>query len=217
MKILCIADKIDPLIYSDRIKSRFGDIGMILAAGDLNLDYYGFIVTNLNKPLLFVFGNHNLKELGQFKKEYGDIQSPLFPVRRKSYGSLFTGGKVRREKGVIIAGAGGCMKYNKGPNQYSEAGMFFTLLKLVPVLIWNKIFHGRYLDILLTHAPPYGIQDGKDRCHTGFKSFLLFNRLFKPLYHIHGHIHLYDLNTNRKTVYKDTTVMNAYNHVVIEV
>jgi Icc-related predicted phosphoesterase len=35
----------------------------------------------------------------------------------------------------------------------------------------NKLLHKRYVDIMITHAPPFGIHDQSDRCHRGFKSF----------------------------------------------
>ncbi|MGH0052338.1 MAG: metallophosphoesterase, partial [Sphaerochaetaceae bacterium] len=60
MKLLCIADETDPLVYSKNIASRYADIDAVIAAGDLPLKYYEFIISTLNKPLFFVFGNHNL-------------------------------------------------------------------------------------------------------------------------------------------------------------
>ena len=60
MKILCVSDEVDPLVYSPRIKERFGDVEFVVAAGDLPMDYLEFIVSMLNKPLFFVQGNHDL-------------------------------------------------------------------------------------------------------------------------------------------------------------
>ncbi len=67
MKILCVADEIDPLVHSIRIRERFGDVDLVLSAGDLPMEYLSYIVSALNKPLLFVFGNHNLKDLPYFR------------------------------------------------------------------------------------------------------------------------------------------------------
>jgi Icc-related predicted phosphoesterase len=94
--------------------------------------------------------------------------------------------------------------------------MKLEILKLIPVLIFNRIFRGRFLDILLTHASPWGIHDKPDPCHRGFKSFLWFMRVFKPKYLIHGHIHLYDLSDIRTTRYQDTLVVNAFSHYILE-
>ena len=49
MKILCISDAIDPLIYSNNAKKNFPDIDLILCAGDLPMDYVEFAVSMLKK------------------------------------------------------------------------------------------------------------------------------------------------------------------------
>lgn len=219
MKILCVSDYKDPLVYSSNVKSRYSGVNLVLGAGDLDLDYYGFIVSSLNKPLLFIFGNHNLARIGEYKREFSGYNDELKyerEINKPTYGATYIGGKVVTIGGVIFAGLGGTKRYNRGINQYSEFGMFCSILKLLPKLIFNKIFHGRYLDILLTHAPPEGIHDKDDPCHKGFKIFLWFMRVFKPKYLIHGHVHLYNINDNRKTIYHDTVVINAYGHIVID-
>jgi len=218
MKILCISDHIDPIVYSSNIKMRFKGVSLILSAGDLPMRYYDFIVSNLNKPLLFVFGNHNLKHLKYYKPQYKEFIQDVYNFNKQhSFGATYIDGKVKRVKkyNLIIAGLGGSMLYNGGPNQYSEFGMILHVLKLIPKLIIKRIFYGRYLDILVTHAPPAGIHDLPDRCHTGFKVFLWFMKHFKPKYLIHGHVHLYNLNAERTAEYLDTYVVNAYNHCLI--
>ena len=62
MKILCVSDQIDPLIYNQNAKKHFPDIDLILCAGDLPMDYVDFIESVFNKPTYFVFGNHDLSE-----------------------------------------------------------------------------------------------------------------------------------------------------------
>ena len=202
MKILCISDQIDPLVYSPSIKKRFSDIDLILCAGDLPLDYLDFIISSLNKPLFFVFGNHHVEKMANNAFQ--------------GCGCVHVGSKVHREEGLIVAGLGGSMRYNRGPNQFTERQMFFEMLKLVPRLVCNRLFHRRFLDILLTHAPPKGIHDKPDKCHWGFKAFLWFMKVFKPKYLVHGHIHLYDLSDVRRTRYMKTEVINAYSHYVID-
>ena len=222
MKILCVADHVDPLVYSNSIRDRFKEVKLVLGAGDLHLEYYGYIVSSLNLPLCFVFGNHNLERIKDYRREYRhsysySMESSLARHMQQSYGSTYVGGKAVKVKGLLIAGLGGSMRYNKGENQFTEIGMFFYSLKLLPRLIWNRLAYGRFLDILLTHAPPYGIHDKDDPCHRGFKFFRLFMDIFKPKFLIHGHVHLYDLNAQRETVYKETRVVNAYDHAVIEI
>jgi len=220
LKILCISDKIDPLIYSNNIKNRFNDIDLILSAGDLELKYYGFIVSSLNKPLLFVFGNHNLKSLRQYryKNDQLNIEKPdTITNLSPSYGSIYLGDKVKTIKSLLVAGLGGSIKYNNGPNQFSEFEMTLKVLKIFPRLLFNRIFHGRWLDILLTHAPPRGLGDREDRCHQGFRIFRTFLKFFKPRYLLHGHIHLYDINAPREIRFMETNIVNIYEHQIIEI
>ncbi len=210
MKVLCIADHVDPIIYSANLKSRFADVDLVLSAGDLALEYYDFIVSTLNKPLLFVFGNHHL-EGRPGRPDPFDARTSW----EKGVGATCVEGRVMRVKGLLLAGLGGSIWYNGGENQYRDFGMFFSILKLIPGMLWNRLVHGRYLDILLTHSPPYGINDLPDPCHTGFRAFLWFMRHFHPAYLVHGHVHLYDRNAVREATYGGTTVLNAYDHALL--
>jgi Icc-related predicted phosphoesterase len=215
MRILCVSDQIDPLVYSASIRDRFGDVDLVLCAGDLPLDYLDFIISSLNKPLLCVFGNHHAEEMEYFKGEsntWNDDEARVF----RGSGALPVGSKIRIEEGVIVAGLGGSMRYNRGPNQFTDFEMYLEMARLIPGLLWNRIARGRFVDILLTHAPPRGIHDKQDKCHWGFKAFLWFMKTFRPKYLVHGHIHLYDLSDVRSTRWEETTVINAYSHYVID-
>ncbi|MDR0596985.1 MAG: metallophosphoesterase [Treponema sp.] len=205
MKILCISDQIDPLVYSESIKERFKNIDLILSAGDLPLDYLDFVVSSLNKPLLFVFGNHHVETFAE-----------QAAGRDNGHGVVHVGSRVVREGDLIVAGLGGSMRYNRGENQYTNFQMGCRILRLIPALLFNRLFRGRFLDVLLTHAAPRGIHDREDLCHRGFEAFLWFMRVFKPRYLVHGHIHLYDFSEVRSTEYKKTQVINAYSHCIID-
>lgn len=219
MKILCVSDYIDPLVYSNSIKERFANIDMILAAGDLPMEYIDFIVSSLNKPAFFVFGNHNLKEFPFYHPEsQQEIKNPTPKWNLShSHGATYLGFKTTKIENLLIAGASGSIRYNNGQCQYTDRQMCIKLLKMVPKLILNKIRYGRYLDIFLTHSPPLGINDKDDPCHRGFKCFLWFIKKFQPRYLIHGHIHLYSLQDIRKTTYEKTEVINTYSHYVLDV
>ena len=213
MKILCISDQIDPLVYSPSIKDRFKGVDLVLSAGDLSLEYLDFIVSSLNKPLFFVFGNHHADEIKYFRRTGVLGEEKELPC----CGAVHLGSRIVFEENLILAGLGGSMRYNQGANQYTEFQMFLEILKLLPGLFWNRLFRGRFVDILLTHAPPRGIHDKSDKCHWGFKIFLWFMKVFKPVYLVHGHIHLYDLSAVRSTQWGKTTVLNAYGHYVIDI
>ncbi len=220
MKVLCVADHIDPLVYSTQVKKRFSDVELVLGAGDLPLEYYSFIVSSLNVPLLFVFGNHNLSQLALYQKG-GPVDSDYRGLEEgfkegHGVGAVFLEDRHLRHGKLLVAGLGGSMRYNNGDHQFTEFQMFLRMLRLAPRLWWNRLVHGRYLDILLTHAPPQGIHDKSDRPHQGFKTFLTFMKWFRPRYLIHGHIHLYQLNETRRTTYLKTEVVNCYDHYTLD-
>lgn len=216
MKILCISDQIDPLVYSASLKERFGDVDLVLAAGDLPMEYLDFIVSTLNRPLYFIFGNHNLSDYAYYHKSISNQPIPDTYTMEHYHGAIYAGFKVLKDKNILIAGTSGSIRYNQGLNQFTDFEMLIKLLKLVPKLLLNKIKYGRYLDIFLTHSPPLDIHDKKDPCHRGFKYYRWFLQKFKPKYMIHGHIHLYDLQAPRISVFESTTVINAYSHYLLE-
>ena len=231
MKILCVSDYVDPLIYNQNVKEIFPDIDAIICAGDLPMDYIDFIVSVFNKPTYFIFGNHNLKDFGFYHK----IDSPQGQqqyMERKHHGSgakymgfktsvenIFTikDSVTGKERPLLMAGVSGSLKYNNGLCQYSDFEMKLKLIKMIPKLLKNKKKYGTYLDIFLTHATPRHIHDHEDPCHKGFECFNWFLEKFKPTYMIHGHIHLYDMREERIGVYNDTTVINAYAHHILEI
>ncbi len=216
MKILCVSDQIDPFVYSAGAKEYFKDIDLILCAGDLAMEYIDYIVTTLNKPTYFVFGNHNLEEFGYYHQSEVNYSIKNLDSLSHCHGAIYSGFKVAKENKTLIAGCSGSMRYNNGNCQYTESQMFFRLLKMVPKLLLNKLIHGRYIDIFLTHASPLGIHDKQDLCHKGYKCYIWFLKKFKPKYMVHGHIHLYDQQEVRVSKFEDTTIVNAFSHYVFE-
>lgn len=197
--ILAISDHVENLVYSPNIRERFRGVDLVLSCGDLPPNYLEYIVSSLNVPLLGVRGNHDHGRA--FDAVPGGSIGP---------GTIDLHGRVVEEEGLLIAGLEGSLDYNGGPHQYDELGMRLQIARLVPQLLLNKLRHGRYLDVLVTHAPPQGIHDRPDRCHQGFAAYRSFIQRFRPRYHLHGHIHLYDRQTVTRTQFEDTTVLNAY-------
>ena len=233
MKILCVSDQIDPLVYSAKAKERFGDIDLVLCAGDLPSDYIDFIVSTLNKPTYFVFGNHNLEDLHLYHAVPDRKGRPSFRGELPGFdmsgmhGADYAGFRALsdrrlvveengRRRPLLIAGASGSRRYNNGLCQFTEMQMRLKLAALWPRLLWNRLRWGTYIDIFLTHASPRHVHDREDPCHVGFECFNAFIRRFSPKYLVHGHIHLYDMNERRRTDVGATAVVNAFSHVVIE-
>lgn len=208
MQVLTVADEVVPAIYSLNVKQRFGGAQLVLGCGDLPFYYLEFIVTMLGVNCLYVRGNHDKPE------ESADGQTLDAPR-----GCVSLEGRTQRHGGLLIAGLGGSLRYNReGHDQYTEPQMVTRVWRLAPRLMLNKLRHGRYLDIMLTHAPPLGIHNGPDRAHHGFKSFLALMRRFEPRYLIHGHIHLsYGFGAVTETRYHKTTVLNTAGYRLLEI
>jgi hypothetical protein len=208
MKILTVSDKVDEVIYSPAIKRLFGDVDLVLGCGDLPYYYLEFIVTMLGGPLFYVIGNHG----NAIRRRYAPVEEWEYPG-----GCENIDGRVIRYKGLLIAGLEGSMRYNDNLYfQYTEGEMAWKVWHLVPSLLMNKLLYGRYLDILITHAPPAGIHDKPDLTHRGFQAFVAFMDCFRPRYLIHGHIHVYHPDEPIRTVYRDTVVLNTYGYQTLE-
>lgn len=229
MKFLCVSDIVDPLIYSTAVKERYSDIDAVLCAGDLSMEYQDFIVTELGKPMFFIFGNHDLKDFFLYnKKAAATKQISNIQAMEKSHGGDYISNKSiackdltftlpnGKKTPLLISGISGSMRYNNGEDQYTEKQMFWQLVGMVPRLMMNKLKYGRFCDVFLTHASPRHIHDREDPCHKGYECFNWFIEKFKPAMLVHGHIHLYDLQAIRTTKSKETMVINAYSHLVVE-
>lgn len=206
MKLLALSDRVVNAIYSSQICDLYGDVDLVIGCGDLPYYYLEYVVTVLSAPVVYVFGNH---DRNQYMSDGRVVSAPE--------GCISLEGRVVRVGDLLLAGLGGSMRYQpRGVHQYTEEAMRRRVWGLVPHLVLNRLRHGRYLDILVTHSPPYGIHDGTDLTHTGFKSFLTLMRYFKPRYMLHGHKHVYRRDVRENTQYYETTVVNVYPRKVLE-
>jgi len=213
-KILCVADEVDLLVYSSSVKERFGDVDLVLSAGDLPGEYLGFIAAMLNKPLISVAGNHDPEDRPPRTSVMGG--ESLFPEQEKDRAGLGRlSFRIRKEEGVSVLGLPGSMLYSGGPNQYSDHSMWLRIVFLAPLLFFRRLLMGRGVDVILAHAPPKGIHDGKDPCHRGFTAFRWLIDLAAPAYFVHGHVHVYDSRELREKRLGATTVVNVYGHRVL--
>jgi Icc-related predicted phosphoesterase len=207
MKILAVSDKVVGNLYSSDVKRKYPDVDLIIGCGDLPFYYLEFLVSALDKRLVYVRGNHDVGP--QFTVE-GRI------LKQVHGGKDIHGRGVRRE-GVLLAGLEGSMRYRpNAPFMYSETEMRYQVAQLLPRLLKNKLRYGRFLDILVTHSPPFGIHDKQDVPHTGFKILRNFLQWVKPRYMLHGHIHIYRQDTVTVTRYEDTTIVNVYPYCLLD-
>jgi Icc-related predicted phosphoesterase len=205
VKILAVSDRVVGGIYSSCIQERFGDVDMAIACGDLPYSYLEYIVSMLNVPCFFVHGNHD-------RPEY--MANGRILTRPGGWVNL--DGRTVEAKGILLAGLEGSIRYKpRARFQYTEGEMAYKAWRMTPALLMNRVLRGRYLDILVTHSPPFGIHDGEDLPHRGFKALLGLMAHFRPRYLLHGHKHIYRPQPSR-TRYLDTEVINVYPFRVIE-
>lgn len=211
MRTLVVSDKVDPVIYSGGVVERYKDIDLVLSCGDLPFYYIEFITSMLNKPTYYVFGNHGSEV--QYQSGKGDT----WQVASAPQGATNLHCRTAKAGSLLLAGLEGSIRYNhSSESQYTDAEMWLNIARLAPKLLYNRLSHGRWLDVLVAHSPPLGIHDKPDRAHTGFQSFLPFMRWFKPRYLLHGHIHLYRNNEVTQTRYYDTEIINVYPYRLLE-
>ena len=208
MKILAVSDRVLDKLYSGQTRQAYADVDLLIGCGDLPFYYLDFLTSAIDAPLVYVRGNH----------DGGPQYAADGRVWRDVRGGVDIHGKVVTRKGLILAGLQGSMRYKAHADyMYTEAEMRRVVAQLVPRLLWNRQRLGRALDVLVTHSPAFGIHDRPDLPHTGFKVFLSFLRLFKPRYHLHGHIHIYRQDEVRETQFEETTVVNVYPYRVLEI
>lgn len=196
MKILAIADEESKYLWDFFEKSKVEGIDLIISCGDLDPHYLSFLATLAAVPVLYVHGNHDDKY-----------------ERIPPEGCICIDDKIYVHEGVRILGLGGSMRYKPGGWQYTEREMRRRIRRLWPKLLWNRGF-----DILVTHAPAYSINDGRDLPHQGFKAFLKLMDKYRPKYLLHGHVHMsYGRQHKRFDQYQDTRVVNAFERCVIDI
>lgn len=201
MRILLVADTESEYIWDHFDAERFQGIDLVISCGDLKSDYLSYLATMIHAPVFYVHGNHDTEYINNPPGGCDSIEDELVVF-----------------KGLRILGLGGSNKYNNHPErsappfQYTESQMLKRINKLRFRLYLHKGF-----DILVTHAPAYGISDGDDVCHTGFKPFLTLLEKYKPRYFFHGHMHLQFGRAPRFVKFKDTTVIDAAGYYILDI
>ena len=196
MKLLLISDVESPALWDYYQPSRVEGVDAILSCGDLKPAYLEFLVTMSCKPLLYVPGNHD--EIYRTRPPEGCecVDDCLYRL-----------GDLR------ILGFGGCMRYNPGPYQYTEAEMRRRIRRM-----YFALRRAGGVDIVMTHAPMAGFGDAEDYAHRGFACFAELVDRWQPRYFIHGHIHQnYGRSVPRLSQKGNTTIVNAYERYILEV
>jgi predicted phosphodiesterase len=191
MNILAVSDIESKYYYDYYTPGKLDDFGLILGCGDLSADYLEFLLTLSHCPLLYVRGNHDDALLDE---------PPL--------GCICIEDQIYVHQGVRILGLGGSHRYREGRNMYTEQQMRTRIRRL-----WLQILKYKGFDILLTHAPARNVNDLDSPVHRGFDCFTTLLDRYRPRYFVHGHVHrTYGVNIPQKSIYNQTTVINAYDY-----
>jgi uncharacterized protein len=207
MKILTVSDEVKKSFFKeDTLKEKCRGIDLILACGDLPPYYLEYLVNRLSVPLYYVPGNHD-------DKYFQPSKGRDFFIK----GCENLDQRVIVFKNLLIGGLAGSFRYKNGKFLYTEEQMHRKILRMYPYLLFNKIRYKHYIDIMITHAPPFGINDEKDLAHRGFKEFLTFMRRYYPAYLIHGHTSRRGGEGKKISSYHATCVINTNPYRVLEI
>ena len=195
MKILLLADEPLPVLWEHLDRRRLEGVELILSCGDLPAAYLEFLTCFTPAPILYIHGNHD----GVYEKHPPE-------------GCICVDNRIYVHQGIRILGLGGSMRYNRGPQQFTERQMARRAH-----LMTLQILRHRGFDILLTHSPALGVGDDTDRAHTGFATFLRLMDRYHPRVMAHGHVHAsYRYDFRRVQEYHGTQVINAFGSYLLD-
>jgi uncharacterized protein len=193
VRLLAVSDEVEPQLLDERTVQAQGHVDLVVGCGDLPADYLDALATVYRAPLIFVRGNHDPPgRQGDYPRE-AEID-----------------GRVVREKGLLIAGLEGSIRYSDGPHQYSERQM---MRKVQALRLRLRL---RRPDILITHGPPAGINEGTDAPHHGLQAVRRAVEWMRPRLLLHGHVHPYGRDLPREGQLGETRVINVVGHRLIE-
>jgi uncharacterized protein len=200
-RVLAVSDEVDESLNADRVRRSAPD--MVVSCGDLPFDYLEFLVTLANVPLLYVPGNHDPEVAGR-SRGIGLADAPvlvtgrptapiLLPAKpasssRGPHGCVNADGRLIHAAGLRVGGLGGSLRYREGPNLYTQKQMARRARRLARRARAGR-FRGHALDLLVTHAPPFGLGDEEDPAHRGFEAFHRLVDAVRPQVLVHGHVH----------------------------
>jgi Icc-related predicted phosphoesterase len=190
VRLLAVSDEVEPQLLVE-VQGR---VDLVIGCGDLPADYLDALSTVYAAPLVFVRGNHDP------------------PGRQGDYPQASEiDGRVVKEQGLLIAGLEGSIRYSSdGAHQYTEGQM---LAKVRALRLRLRL---RHPDILITHGPPAGVNEGTDGPHRGLVAVRRAVEWMRPRLLLHGHVHPYGREIIREGQLGETRVINVVGHRLIE-
>ncbi|WP_326955843.1 metallophosphoesterase family protein [Amycolatopsis sp. NBC_01286] len=212
-KALVVADEVDERLWTDAVRSR--PVDLVIGAGDLPYDYLAFLASALDAPCVFVPGNHD-PDLTGYTRYGGLSMKDGFPtVWPGPAGGVNADGRVVDVAGIRFAGLGGSIRYNDGPNQWTQRQQARRSRALERRARRRRRRDGRDVDVLLTHSPPLDLGDREDPPHRGFSCLHETIDRLRPKWLLHGHIHPHGEPVPDRVV-GDTRIRNVVGHRIME-
>jgi calcineurin-like phosphoesterase family protein len=213
-RVLAVADEVVEKLWTAQVRDF--SVDLVLAAGDLPFDYLEFLVTALDRPCVFVPGNHD-PDLSGYSNVRGLWTRDGLPARWPGpNGAVNADGRVVDAAGLRIAGLGGSIRYNRGANQWTERQQARRMRRMARLAGWRRLRDGHGVDVLLTHSPPKDCGDREDPPHRGFACLRdAVTRLAPPLM-LHGHIHPHGEAVPDRSLH-GTRVVNVVGYKVLDI
>lgn len=185
MKLLVIADR--PPIEDSKQVVEQNQVDLVVTLGDLDGASLASLKGITNIPKLGVYGNHCS---GTYFESIGVTNMHMM---------------TWEYEGVTFGGFQGSLRYKSNPlaimYTQEEAELLFTNFP--------------YVDVLLTHSPPYGIHDEpNDPVHCGLSGIRNYIDRHHPKYVLHGHVNISP--DVLRTKYGDTEVVFVYRQQIVE-
>lgn len=212
--MLAVADEVVDSLWTAGVRRHRVDL--VLAAGDLPLDYLEFLSDALDRPCVLVPGNHDADLSGYSARDGMWLRDGVAYEWPRPAGWSNADGRVVDVAGLRIAGLGGSIRYNDGPNQWTERQQARRARRLARSVAWRRLRDGRDVDVLLTHAPARGVGDAEDPCHRGFDCLHDAVRRMRPKVLVHGHIHPYGNQLPDRRI-GDTLVVNTVGFRILDI
>jgi len=213
-KVLAVSDEVVDSLWTDQVRQH--DVDLVRAAGDLPFDYLEFLIDALDRPCVFVPGNHDADLSGYTVGRGISLRDGLPAAWPGPSGGVNVDGRVTDVAGLRIAGLGGSIRYNDGPNQWTERQQARRARRVARSAAWRRMRDGRGVDVLLTHSPARGVGDGEDPPHQGFACLHDAVRRMRPKMLVHGHIHPFGKQVPDRRI-GDTLVVNTVGFRLLEI
>jgi hypothetical protein len=199
-RILAVADEQDRSLDSRTTRDQVAPVDLIVGCGDLEPDYLGFLADAFGAPLRYVRGNHDLGQAWTLAAGDEHRVPEALPE-----------GRIVDENGLRLLGFHGAPIYAPHRLGVSALGMWRRALAG-----WLRA-SGRRPVLVLTHAPPRGLNDAPDPAHRGFAALRWLAARLRPPLWLHGHTRLLSRDPKaRSRRFGPTLLYNCTGAVVVD-